>query len=236
VTDSLIYRATEVVSTFSRGQFVQELHGILVLFDIPDDNTKELVQTAAVKTNTGSATRGSVQTSRLPPQSALGESPGVSFADQVGAEFGAYFGDGTTGTGTVPAPAQPTRSQAALPSSTLALEGFGDQDPPALPAQAPTAPTSGGQVIGPAASGSAAVASQGGASGRGVGQPPSVVATLSNGSTIIVINQQQINDLVSGGLLLPQQAARATQQLERAQQAANSPVTNRAPQQTAREP
>jgi hypothetical protein len=237
---SYVYRATEVTSTFSQGRFTQELNGVLILFDLPKSKASAVLpveneSSAETRRLLAAANRGSTNTTRI--TSALGDTP-ENFA---GSEFGAYFGTGDTGgalnyrpTGLAQVLDQ-QRSQLPITADSLGAEGFSDatavSDVPA-----PTAPTSGGQIIGPAASGTVAVASQGGASGRGVGQPPSVVVTLINGSSIIVINQQQINDLLSGGLLLPQQSTRATQQLERAQQAANSPVTNRAPQQIAREP
>jgi hypothetical protein len=235
-TDSLIYRATEVISSFSKGQFTQELNGILVLFDLPDDNTQQLAETAVAAADRNTAVRGGVQTPRLSPSSSLGETNGVTFGGQVGAEFGAYFNDGTTGTGTIAAPGRPTRSQVALSSSTLALEGFGDQNPPAESAPAPTAPTSTGQIVGPAASGAAAVASLGGASGQAVGQPVSVQVFTIAGSTVTVTSVQQVRDLFNQGRITAQAQRQAELQLNRSATAANSPTASGPPQLIAREP
>jgi hypothetical protein len=120
-------------------------------------------------------------------------------------------------------------------ASQFELEGFGGPDPTILPAPAPLAPTSSGQPVGVAATGSAAVAQQGGASGTGLGQPVSVQVFTTTGSTVRVTNLQQVRDLFNQGRITAQAQRQAEFQLNLATTAANSPVTSVSPQDQARE-
>jgi len=51
-TDSLIYRAYEVTSYFSKGQFTQEVHGAQVFFDVPKNAQNDTDRNAVPNNNT----------------------------------------------------------------------------------------------------------------------------------------------------------------------------------------
>jgi hypothetical protein len=199
-TDRLVYRATEVISTFSRGQFTQELNGVLVLFPIPNDQSRQLEQAAAPD-------QSEAETRRLQQQNVRAVTP---------------------------APTRPAASYSP-PASQFELEGFGDQNPPALPTPEPLPPTSGGQTVGPA-SGQAVVTSQGSASGTGVGQPVSVRVFTTTGRTVEITNRAQAQALFNQGQISGQALRQAEFQLSSLTSAANSPITAAPPQNIPRDP
>ena len=202
-----VYRATEVVSMFSRGQFTQELNGVLVLFDLPNDQSQQLA-------DSDTPDQSAAETNRLLRQNA-GQTP--------------------TANATTANPTPPRPASFSPPASQFELEGFGDQNPPALPAPAPTAPTSSGQPVGTAASGAGAVVQQGGASGTGIGQPVSVQIFTTAGSTVTVTSLQQVRDLFNQGRITAQAQRQAEFQLNSATAAANAPTNAAPPQAQSRE-
>jgi hypothetical protein len=230
---SYIYRAVDVTSTFSQGRFTQELNGVLLLFELPDTKTAQ-PQQAQKALPAPDAKRGSTNTARIQsqPQGALGAAPEVDFA---GSEFGAYFGSGETG-GAVNY--KPTGLAQVLDRQQQQGPGTGTQGEAPTPTTtppAPTPPTSSGQPVGPAASGSAAVRSQGGASGAGVGQPVSQ-QVFTNRGVVNVTSNQEIQNLFSQGRITAQERNLAAQGLAIKQRAAAAPVTNQPTQRIAREP
>ena len=234
---SYIYRAVDVTSTFSQGRFTQELNGVLLLFELPDTKTAQPLQVQKALP-APAAKRGSTNTAKIQPQpqGALGAAPEVDFA---GSEFGAYFGSGETG-GAVNY--KPTglaqvldRQQPQLPitADSLGAEGFGDPTATSTP-PASTPPTSSGQPVGPAASGSAAVRSQGGASGAAVGLPVSVQVFTSTG-IVEVTTQAGIQRLFNEGRITAIERTEAGRELSLKQGAGSSPTTNQPRQRIARD-
>lgn len=116
-------------------------------------------------------------------------------------------------------------------TDTMSAEGFGGV---VAPSPAPTAPTSGGQVVGTPSSGSAAVRAQGGASGTAVGVPVSQQVITKDGP-VTVTSQQEIERLADSGAIDARQRKRAADALSLKQSAANSPVTNQPRPVSARE-
>jgi hypothetical protein len=237
---SYVYRATEVTSTFSQGRFTQELNGVLILFDLPKTASSAVLpveneSSAETRRLLAAANRGSTGTARI--TSALGDTPGVEFA---GSEFGAYFGTGDTGGAVNYRPTglaqvlDRQRPQLPITADSLGAEGFSDPTAVSV-APASTAPTSGGQVIGAASSGTVAINRLGGASGTAVGQPVSV-QVFTNSGVVLVTSNEEIQALFQQGRITAQERNLAAQGLAIRQRAANAPVTNQAPQQIAREP
>ena len=247
---SYVYRATDVTSTFSQGRFTQELNGVLILFDLPKTGATAVLpveneSSAETRRLLAAANRGSTATARI--TSALGDTPGVDFA---GSEFGAYFGTGDTGGAVNYKPtglAQVLDRQRPQAPSVGALGetpgvGFGGSEFDAFfgsgsTPPAPTPPTSSGQPVGPAASGSAAVASQGGASGRNVERIVDLRLRLpGQQEDILITSQAQIDQLRNSGQIDATLYEAASRGLAQKQQAANSPITNQPTQRIAREP
>ena len=117
-----------------------------------------------------------------------------------------------------------------MATSSLAAEGFDNQ---ALGLTEASAPTSGGQPVGPA-SAAAAVASQGGASGRGVGEPVTQ-QVFTNRGPVNVSSNAEIQQLYDQGRITPQERNQAAQGLAIRQRAANSPTTSQPVQRTKRD-
>jgi hypothetical protein len=231
---SYIYRAVDVTSTFSQGRFTQELNGVLLLFELPDTKTAQPLQ-AQPSISAPAARRGSTNTARIQPQpqGALSAAPEVDF---VGSEFGAYFGSGETG-GAVNY--KPTGLAQVLDRQQQQGPGIGTQGVAPAPATTPpgqTPPTSSGQPVGPAASGTSAVNRLGGASGPAVGQPVTVPVILNSAGVINVTSNEEIQALFSQGFISAQTRNKAESQLAAKRQAANSPVTSQPTQRIAREP
>jgi hypothetical protein len=136
---SYVYRAYQVDSIFSKGKFTQELEGAQIFFRKP----------SAAKADTARETTQSTAGADLPltrgPTPALVSDGSVTFA---GSEFGAYFGDGTTGGEVNYRPTglaqvlDAQRPQNPLAVDSLAAEGF------LLPQSPPEPPTSSGQPVG----------------------------------------------------------------------------------------
>jgi hypothetical protein len=227
----------DVTSTFSQGRFTQELNGVLLLFDLPANQTSQPQQTQKAVPAPQSK-RGSTNTARIQhqPQGALGATPGVEFA---GSEFGAYFGTGETGGAVNYKPTglaqvlDRQQPQRPLTGDSLGAEGFGDPTAASTP-PAPIPPTSSGQPVGPAASGSAAVRSQGGASGRAVGLPVSVQVFTRTG-IVEVTTQAGIQRLFNEGRITALERTEAGRELSLKQGAGSSPTTNQPRQPIARD-
>jgi hypothetical protein len=228
-TQSYIFRAKTVTSIFSQGRFTQQLEGAIILFDLPQPQGSAFVagpdESAAETARLKAAGRGSTNTARI--QGALGDTGG----NNVGGEFGAYFGTGETNGAVNFKP----RGLAQVLDSQRAQGPVASAQPADLtPTPAPTPPTSSGQPVGPAASGSAAVGRLGGASGAAVGEPR-VQVFLKAGGTINVISNIEIQRLFDQGLITAQERTLAAQALNIKRQAANSPVNNQAPQLRSRD-
>jgi len=237
-TQSYIYRAKEVISTFSQGRFTQQLHGTIILFDLPQPKASQTLpgpdQSAAETARLQAAGRGSVNSPRV--QGALGDTGAVN----VAGEFGAYFGTGETNGAVNYKPKglaqvlDSQRPQNALIADSLAAEGFGAQPADLTPSPAPRPPTSGGQTVGPAASSTTAVGRLGGASGTAVGQPVST-QVFTNSGVVTVTSNAEIQNLFDQGRITAQERGQAAQALSIKQRAANAPVTNQSPQLGSRE-
>jgi hypothetical protein len=118
----------------------------------------------------------------------------------------------------------------SLTNSSLAAEGFDNQ---ALGLTEASAPTSGGQPVGPPSS-AAAVASQGGASGRAVGEPVTQ-QVFTNSGPVNVTSNAEIQQLYDQGRITPQERNQAAQGLAIRQRAANAPTTSQPVQRTKRD-
>jgi hypothetical protein len=227
-TQNYTYRLKEIENTFSRGGFTQELRGTIVNFplptNVPDAPMRETVP--ATQQPSSAFLRGpdqtDAETKRLQAQSAQARFGGKTWADRQQqaaitmreARAGRAFQAGTTVDDT------------PLTADSLGAEGF------AAPAPAAEPPTSSGQVVGPAASGSTAVAAQGGASGPRVGVPVSVQVFTRSGVKNVTSNAE-IQTLFNQGEITAQERSQSAQALAIRQRAANSPVTNQ-PNQTIR--
>ena len=158
-----VYRATKCVSTFSRGQFTQELEGAQIYYDLPQAQKQQAEQAQRQKDATGGASGG--------------RKPGFTFLPE---ELP------TPGKGL----AQVLDSQ--RPARGLATDSLRTSDyfpEPESPAQAPT---SGTQTVG-TANESAAETNRllGTARGPGVGAP-STTLTLRDGQTVQINSTQDL--------------------------------------------
>ena len=225
-TQSYIFRAKTVTSMFSQGRFTQQLEGTIILFELPQpqggaflagpDQSDAETARLARQNQTPPASRGSANTARV--QGALGDTGSVN----VSGEFGAYFGTGETN-GAVNF--KPKGLAQVLDGQRAQAPAVAAQPANLTPAPAPTPPTSSGQTVGPAASGTAAIGRLGGASGAAVGEPR-VQVFLKAGGTINVISNIEIQRLFDQGLITAQERTQAAQALNIKRQAANSPVNN----------
>jgi len=222
------YRLRDITNIFSRGKFTQELRGTIVNFplptNVPDAPMRET--TPATQAPDSPFLRGpdqsDAETKRLQAQSAQARFGGKTWADRQQqaaitmreARAGRAFQPGNTVDDT------------PLTADSLGAEGF------AAPAPEPSPPTSSGQVVGPAASGSAAVGAQGGASGPRVGRPVSVQVFTRRG-IVNVTSNAEIQTLFNQGDITAQERSQSAQALAIRQQAANNAVTN-TPNQTIR--
>lgn len=142
---SYTYRAISVDSMFSRGQFTQELNGVLVLFSLPRGQSTE---NSGLSAETRSRPGTTPQLDTTARTGALGSTNGVDFS---GSEFGAYFGSGETGGAVNYQPRglssvlDSQRPQNPLAADSLAAEGFGSE---ALGLVEVNPPTSSGQAVG----------------------------------------------------------------------------------------
>jgi hypothetical protein len=224
---SYIYRATDVISTFSQGRFTQELNGVLILFDLTNNQTLRANQDRELAP--GAATAQPTRARQLAPA----PSSPLSFQDRqqqaarvVNAarreQFGRLTADPLGTVFGVPSSNNP------LTSSSLEAEGF------ITPAQPAEPPTSSGQIIGPA-SNPTSIFGQYGATGIGTGSP-TVTFTTQTGRVITVTSQQDITNAFNAGFINRTVANELTRQLNLQQQRANSPVNNQRPQSIVKEP
>jgi hypothetical protein len=206
-----IYRANECMSTFSQGKFEQELQGSLMMFPLPPAKKTEAVRETGSGTGTGTGTARAIDPNlqALLDDNERANQPRQGLAQVIDAR---------------PNVAKP------LATSSLAAEGFDNQ---ALGLTEASAPTSGGQPVGPASS-AAAVASQGGASGRAVGEPVTQ-QVFTNRGPVNVTSNAEIQQLYDQGRITPQERNQAAQGLAIRQRAANSPTTAAPVQRTKRD-
>ncbi len=223
---SYIYRAIDVVSKFSGGRFTQDLNGVLVLFDLPQ---QERDQADANQRDVSTLPNESdAETRRLLRQAGSGtfaerqqQAAGImaqARRDQVNQLITNPIG-AVTGTASSTNP---------LTADSLAAEGVISPMAPANP------PTSSGQPIGPASTPSS-IFGQYGATGVGTGSP-AVTFTTQTGRVVTARSPQEITNAFNAGFINRVVANELTRQLNSLQQQANSPVNNRTPQDTVREP
>jgi len=207
---SFIYKAIECNSTFTQGKFEQELNGVLMIYPLPQAKKQAQAETTR---QTSAATAGNPNRKLDPSlQGLLDESPSGR----------------TQGLAQV-IDARP-KVDKPLTNSSLAAEGFDNQ---ALGLTEASAPTSGGQAVGPASS-AAAVASQGGASGRAVGEPVTQ-QVFTNRGPVNVTSNAEIQALFTQGRITAQERNQAAQGLAIRQRAANAPTTSQPVQRVKRD-
>lgn len=221
---SFIYQAVDCTSNFSKGKFTQELNGVLQTFPLEEPTARGRAATEQQRTNTQTAQNRNTATQASRSVRGSTTSSGIR-----------------VGRGGLPVR---VRQDPPLTGSSVDAEfggsGSGDGISSALgtvnaePLATPQPPTSATQTVGPAATGSAAIRSQGGAAGTDVGQPATFVV-LSNGRAQTVTSQSQINALVASGRASAIQGQEASRTLSLQQQAANNPRTTANRQTGARE-
>ncbi len=223
---SYIYRAKKVVSKFNAGRFTQDLEGVLILFDIPQKDRDQV--DANQRDVSALPNESDAETRRLQRQAGSGtfaerqqQAAGVmaqARRDQVNQLITNPIG-AVTGTGSSTNPLTP---------DSLAAEGV------IAPAAPSTAPTSGGQIIGPAST-PTSIFGQYGATGEGTGIP-AVTFTTATGRNLNFTSVQDVTAAFNAGFINRVVANELTRQLNLRQQQANAPVNNRTPQDTVREP
>jgi len=204
---SHVYRATKCLSTFSRGQFTQELEGAQIYYDLPQAQQQQAEQAQRQRDAASGATAAGAR------------KPGFQFLP---------------GELVTPAPrglAQVLDSQrpsSGLPGDSLRTSDYFPE--PESPAQAPT---SGTQTVG-RANESAAETNRllGTARGPGVGAP-STTLTLRDGQTVQITSVEDLGNY--GSVATANERLAAARRLNLAQQAANTPVVNRPAQIIAKE-
>ena len=221
---SFIYQAVECTSSFSKGKFTQELNGVLQTFPLEEPTARGRAATEQQRTNT--------QTAQTRNTAAQANRSTRNTAGPTGARVGR---------GALPVRVRPDPPlTGSLTDAEFGGSGSGDGISSALgtvnaePLASPQPPTSATQTVGPAATGSAAIRSQGGAAGSNVGQPATFVV-LSNGRAQTVTSQSEINALVASGRVSAIQGQEASRTLSLQQQAANNPRTTANRQTGARE-
>jgi hypothetical protein len=135
---SYIYQATQVISRFQGGKFTQDIEGVQIFFPSKVSSTSREAPARAVPAPAVPVNQSTAETQRLQnvaksqPQQTVavtaatpGEyNSGVSYANQVGAEFAAFEGSGEIPESTF---ARAVQAQPrVLPSSSFAAEGFVD--------------------------------------------------------------------------------------------------------------
>ena len=221
---NFVYKAVDVISTFSRGRFEQEINGVLMTWplktktEILEKKEEERAQVSNFRDQ--SPTRKPVLQEPLPEAS-----PGL-----LDLEMGA--------TGPInynPTPLSKVldnkKQPRPLTANSLASEGFDDA---ALGLSDASPPTSSGQTVGPS-SNTAAVRSQGGAAGPAQVGPPSTFVVLAGGGARTVTSQAEIDALQRSGEASTREAAAASRALQLRQQAANSPQSAAPTQRTKRD-
>jgi hypothetical protein len=158
---SYIYQATQVISRFQGGKFTQDIEGVQIFFPPNASGTKREVPARAAPVDQSQAetqrlqnvARSQTQQTVAVTAATPGEyNSGVSYANQVGAEFAAFEGSGEIPESTFNRTSQTVR---ALPSSSFAAEGFVDptaiNDESEIPTVAPlrnSPPTVDGASVG----------------------------------------------------------------------------------------
>ena len=195
---SHVYRATQCISTFSRGQFTQELEGAQIFYELPQAQQQQQQQRQNANQATAAATKSRPPTVAVLPNDIPKTAQGLSTILDSN-------------------PPKPTR-----PLSTDSLRTGDFFSAPADPAEAPT---SGGQPVG-LANQSAAETNRllGTARGTGVGAP-SATLTLRDGQTVQITSAEDLGNY--GGVASANERLAAARRLNLAQQAANSPVSSR---------
>lgn len=203
---SHVYLATRCTSTFTGGQFTQELEGSQIYFDLPQDQQKR--QQSRTDVN---------QTMQ---DSASGRTPGISLLpDGVSTRsLGLRL---PAGDNVVPR----FRSSPAVGSVTLA-------DTTPSPADAAGEPTSFTQAVGRARESQSALRLLGGATGPAVGAPTATLY-LTDGDQVQVDSADQVNNYTDQSTAAARTLALT--RLQQAQELANSPVTSRFAQIIAKE-
>lgn len=203
---SHVYRATRCVSTFSKGQFTQELEGAQIYYELPQAQQQAQLQ----RERTNQATVNDSVTRK----------PGFTFlpnALPVKTQGLASVLDNN--------PAKPSRN---LPTDSVRTSDFFPA--PTSPASDATSAT---QTVGLAAESQVVSRTLGGAAGPDVGVPPTVSLYLNDQEVVQVSTQAEIQSYASQAS--PQARAAAAARLNIAQSAAQNPVTSRPPQIIAKE-
>lgn len=223
-TQNFVYKAVDVISTFSRGRFEQELNGVLMTWplktktDVQDQKNEERAQVSNFREQSKA---------RVPIQEPLPEASASLMELEMGVTGGPINYEPTPLSKVLDNKKEPR----PLASSSLAAEGFDDA---ALGLGESSAPTSGGRPVGPA-SNTAAVRSQGGAAGPSRVGPPQTFVVLNNGGGRTVTSDAEIDALVRTGQASTREAQAARRALALQQQAANSPQSATPVQRTKRD-
>jgi hypothetical protein len=203
---SHVYRATRCVSTFSKGQFTQELEGAQIYYELPQ--AQQQAQQQRERTNQATV------------NDSVTRKPGFTFLPNelpVKTQGLAAILDSN--------PAKPSRN---LPTDSVRTSDYFPA--PTSPAGDAISAT---QTVGLAAESQAVSRTLGGAAGPDVGVPPTVNLYLNNQEVVQVSTQSEIQSYT--GQASPQARAAAAARLNIAQSAAQNPVTSRPPQIIAKE-
>lgn len=196
------YKMINCTNTFSKGQFYQELVGVIVHYDLPDNNAKD---TKREKNNQAANAQ----------KSTAARNPALGYTDPMGTDDGAAI---MAVAGTAPKWKSPLNNVGEITYDEMG-------NPISTPTSSPVvnqAPTSSGQPVGPAAT---PTTGTGNATGTNVGQPVQVNVYLSNGQVSQATSQAEINALYQNKQISAQEASSATNRLRIWQNAANSPTT-----------
>ena len=218
-TQSYIYQAIDVWNTFNQGRFTQELQGRLIQFPLDKKRQETKTEGRGRAISTPEVNQAAVR--RV--DNAIAAQPQTSPA-----KVDSAADTKTTLTWAQRQEAAAKKMQASRQSQQGSLFAI-----PTGPLNN-TVPTSEGETVGPASSGSAAIRSQGGASGRDAGFPPSTTLTLRDGQTVPINSVQDIGNY--GGAATANERLAAVRRLNQAQQAANNPTTSRQQQNGVKDP
>ena len=219
---SFVYLATECTSHFSRGKFEQDLIGVLQTYPIPQKNKIDAERTSASAFSEPSAfARG--------PDQSDAETRRLQAASNQARFGGKTWSDRQQQAATTMKTAR--REQMGINSGPLATDSLAAEGFTTTPADAP--PTSGGQVVGPAATPTSLFGVYG-ATGQGTGNPV-VTFTTQTGRVVTASSEQDIKDAFNAGFINKVTQNNLTRQLNSLQQQANSPTTNAPRQVTRRE-
>jgi hypothetical protein len=124
---SYIYKATRVVSKFQQGKFTQDIQGVQIFFDLPRTQKNPDANRTVGPTVSTAPPPVTTNVARSQPQSTVDQTAntpgtynsGISYANQVGAEFAAFEGSGEI-------PASLPAVSRSFPGSSFEAEGFTD--------------------------------------------------------------------------------------------------------------